>query len=363
MRYLVGFLVLFIVSCSTTPKAYGPKDNAVTVMAYNVENLFDTQQDANREDYTFLPLRIKQTEDHRIQCQSVASSFRRRECLGMDWNENILNTKLSRLADVIQQVNNGHGPDVLIMPEVENINALHLLNRHLKKAGYKEEILIEGPDLRGIDIGILSRLPQTEPAILHKIPFKPKSKGDAEWMARSRGILEATFRLPDQRKLTVFGVHLPSQANPTYWREQAIDYLNELKKSVPADHLIIAAGDFNITHEEDARSGLFRERVGQSWLISHYIGCGGCRGTHSYKGSWSFLDVLLFDKSMGMNGTSSWVVDFESIRVPTQSRYQTNSFMSPARFDERNPVGVSDHYPILAVIKPRPQDNKLGDAR
>jgi hypothetical protein len=53
---------------------------------------------------------------------------------------------------------------------------------------------------------------------------------------------------------------------------------------------------------------------------------------------------------MGPGGASPWRVDEKSIAVVNDSRYQTNRFHSPARFDEYNPVGVSDHYPIMGRI-------------
>ncbi|MGE0762163.1 MAG: hypothetical protein AB7N80_02680, partial [Bdellovibrionales bacterium] len=123
-----------------------------------------------------------------------------------------------------------------------------------------------------------------------------------------------------------------------------------LQAKLPATELAIAGGDFNISAEEDARTNLYRSRLQQKWLVSHYIGCGDCAGTHNYRGSWSFLDALLFSPNMGPGGTSRWQVDPKSIHVFKEGRYQTSRYMTPARFDENKPVGVSDHYPLLGEI-------------
>lgn len=352
MKKLSLMLVSLIIysGCSSTPKPSSPE--SVTIMAYNMENLFDTQQDADREDYTFLPASLKQTQAHKLICAKMTSH--RDDCLNLDWNESVLDKKMARLAAVVLSVNGGRGPDLMMVEEVENLNVLKQLNdKHLKKAGYQSVVLIEGPDLRGIDVGMLSRFPLSGEAKLHHIPFVPKSEDDKVWMARSRGILEATFVLPDGQKLTAFALHFPSQANPGYWREQAIDFLNQLKNQVPKENLVVAGGDFNISHEEDLRAGFFRERLGKEWLISHYIGCKDCDGTHNYRGSWSFLDALLFSPSMGIKGQAKWQVLPQTVQVPVFSRYQTTPFNTPARFSENKPAGVSDHYPIMVEIAPR----------
>ncbi len=319
-------------------------------MSYNMENLFDTLPDLGTEDYTFLPLKFKGTPQHRLNCAKQDSLSRQKECLEGDWSDEKLNRKLDRLADVIQRINGGRGPDILVVVEVENLNVLKQLNRRLKKSDYQTEVLIEGFDPRGIDIGVLSRFPQFEPAKLHRIAFKPKNEEDKVWMPRSRGILQVNLKLPSGDDLTVFGVHFPSQHNPTYWREQSIDSLNQLLAQLPENRMAVAGGDFNISAEEDFKTGLFRERLGQHWLVSHYIGCGDCAGTHNYRGRWSFLDAILFKKSFGPEGKISWRVNEKSISVPRVSRYQFSPYGTPARFDELSPVGVSDHLPIYGEI-------------
>ncbi len=359
---LILGLMLLSSGCSTAPKP-SAKPGSVALMAFNVENLFDAQADAGREDFTYLPLSLKGSLAHRSNCAKQGSRSRISECLELDWNQDVVNRKLSRLADVILSVNEGKGPDVLIMEEVENFNILSQLNdNYLKMAGYKHVILIEGPDLRGIDIGMLSRLPLVGEAKLHRIEFKPKTEEDKTWMARSRGVLEATFKLPSNDLITALGVHFPSQQNPSYWREQAIDFLNHLKSQLPKDRMVFVGGDFNISSEEDSRLGFFRNRLGDKWLVSHYVGCGNCVGTHMYKGGWSFLDALLFPPAMRPGGTAPWHLDIGSIEVIRGGRYQSSSFGGPARFSADKSNGVSDHYPILARIYPTGQAPETASA-
>lgn len=362
----VTLLIAFVwlgTNCATLKKTdvnYEIKQDHVVIMAYNVENLFDTQHDEGTEDYTYLPLSVKnKSPDILKKCDENDSKRRREECKEFDWNETYAERKMKRLTDSLAQIKNGQGPDILIMEEVENKRVLELWNKnHLKQYGYKTIVHIEGYDKRGIDSAMMSRFPLVGEAKLHKIPFKGTNEEDQKWMGRSRGILEATFQLPNGDLITAFGVHFPSQSNPTYWREQALEFLTELQKAVPKENLLVVGGDFNIASEEDEKSGLY-DRLGKNWLVSHQIGCKTCVGTHYYhtKRSWSFLDALLFRPDMAEEkGTAKWKVLNSSIRVPNAGIYQVNKYGSPAAFKPLSPVGVSDHWPVLAVIGLREAD-------
>jgi hypothetical protein len=112
------------------PKIEGPR---VSVMAFNVENLFDTEHDEGTEDFTYLPLEKKKDEKINAGCNANSSAYRKQECLDTDWNAEVLTKKMRRVADVIQQVGDGKGPDILILSEVENQKVVDLLNQnHLK---------------------------------------------------------------------------------------------------------------------------------------------------------------------------------------------------------------------------------------
>lgn len=367
---VVTLLLAFIwlgTNCATLKKIDPNPENKpdhVVVMAYNVENLFDTQHDEGTEDYTYLPLAVKEKRpDLMKSCESISSKRRREECENFDWNETYLDRKLKRLSDTLAQVKDGKGPDILIMEEVENKRVLEQWNKdYLKKYGYQSIVHIEGFDKRGIDSAMMSKFPLVGEPKLHKIPFKGQNDEDKKWMDRSRGILEATFKMPSGDLITVLGVHLPSQSNPTYWREQAVDYLNELQKTIPKENLLIVGGDFNIAAEEDEKAGLY-DRLGKKWLVSHQVGCKTCEGTHYFhpKRSWSFLDALLFRPDMAeKDGTAKWKVINNSIRIPSDGIYQTSQYGSPAAFKPRSPVGVSDHYPLVAVLslREKPEEKK-----
>ncbi|MEM9058524.1 MAG: endonuclease/exonuclease/phosphatase family protein, partial [Pseudomonadota bacterium] len=264
----------------------------VTIMTFNVENLFDTEDDPGKDDHAYLPLAMKQTAAHRALCEPIETPRWRWECLELDWSEAALDFKLRQLASVILAVNDGRGPDVIALQEIENANVLARLSRdYLQPAGYGDGVLIEGRDLRGIDVAFLSRLPLAGEAVLHDfVPTGfPEREGD------TRGVLQATFALPDGRLLTGFAAHFPAPYHPIKMRELAYDHLNALRAQVPPGHFVFAAGDFNTPRREMTDTTIMDDRVRPFWQVAHEVGCAGCKGTNYWppEKSWSFLDMVL----------------------------------------------------------------------
>jgi endonuclease/exonuclease/phosphatase family metal-dependent hydrolase len=346
---LVTSLVLFT-SCSSRPvRTQAPQ--SVSIMTYNVENLFDTQHDEGKRDYTFLPKKLKETNlAFRTACEEEKEQFRREECLNTDWNEDVLKLKMKRLADSILTVN-GRGPDILLVQEVENRRILERFNReYLQKAQYQTVVLLEGDDVRGIDVGVLSRLPLAEQPVLHRIQFTPDPK-KSDWTApQTRGILEVPLKLPNGDVLHAISFHWPSQANPKEERMDEIHALNRILKSKGPKALIVAGGDSNISAKEDVLYGLQSKMLASQWTVSHLVGCKDCQGTHHYRGEWSFLDILLFSSPL-TNGESAYQLKKDSFEVQHGGRYQLDLDGTPARFKAKGSIGVADHLPMYGELR------------
>ncbi len=331
-------------------------NSRISIMTYNLENLFDTLDDPGKDDKTYLPSSKKQSKQHKSDCKKIPVHPWKMECLNMDWSPKIVTEKLKRIASVIKQVNGGKGPDILLLQEVENINILETLRKnHLQNLGYKKGILLEGPDSRGIDTAILTRLDLDRKPKLHIVPYKAESsKNRDSRLQKTRGILEAPLKLPNGQVLHVFAVHLHSAGKPTYVRIQGAKYLNELLKKVPKTHLAIAGGDFNINQTENSKAKIYEKILAPLWHTSHLVGCKNCRGSSYYhkKRQWSFLDALLFAKEDFDTNKhkGGWSLDKNSIKIANQNKYQNNKWGSPARFDPKSDIGVSDHWPVIAEI-------------
>lgn len=356
ISFLVAILnlVLGCVSAPKNPLGGEPPQNRISVMAFNVENLFDTEHDEGKDDFTYLPLKEKRKRDDVKAYCATQTRWRKKECFNLDWSPKVLNAKFSALNGSVLQVY-GQGPDILMVEEVENLKVLKLWNEtELKKAGYKTIELIEGPDKRGIDVAVMSRFPVEGASKLHLIEWDKALELDPY---PTRGILEVPLKLPTGQILHVFVVHFPSQASPTVFRQDAVDNIIKLVKKVPADRYWVVGGDWNITRYEDELSGLVSKQLAEVGLVSHLVGCKNCKGTHNYRKDWSFLDILLFSKKFEEPGSPIKLVR-DSIVTPQWGPDQTKWSGRPYRFDAEKLVGVSDHFPIYAEFEILPAPAK-----
>jgi endonuclease/exonuclease/phosphatase family metal-dependent hydrolase len=335
---------LTLVACATE----APRVTTVTVMTFNVENLFDNTDSPDKDDKAYLPIAAKQNDAHIAACNEIAVAGWRDECLNLDWSDAAIDHKLDVLAATIRQVNDGKGADIITMQEVENASILNRLRTEkLAELGYLPAILIEGTDIRGIDVAILSRFPLVGEPELHplSLPDFPEREGD------TRGVLQADFQLPDGSLLTAFSVHFPAPFHPTAMRVAAYEHLNALLHALPEDHHAFAAGDFNTTSLEDAREGLLGAYARPHWTLAHDLGCGTCKGSYFYRGdnTWSFLDMILFAEARGAKTTAR--IRGDSVQIANRYERQVSETGTPQRFDAENGAGVSDHWPLIASIE------------
>ena len=200
-------------------------------MTFNVENLFDNEDDAGKTDETYFALSDKQSKEHKATCNEIEVDRWRDQCLNWDWNDEIIERKLRVVAEAILQVDDGRGADIVALQEIENISILERLRtEYLADAGYLPAVLIDGYDLRGVDVAFLSKLELANEPILHRADFSAFEERRA---LDTRGVLQADFVLPDGSILTGFSVHFPAPFHPVGMRDVAYDHLNQLDETVP----------------------------------------------------------------------------------------------------------------------------------
>lgn len=312
------------------------------LITYNVENLFDWTHDAGKEDYTFLPLETKKS-DPSIQayCASQPLAYQD-ECFNLDWSEKAVRQKIANLAQVLRESFVG-GPDVAVIEEVENLHVLRILARAM---GPKyRAVLIEGPDLRGVDVGMITRLP-----VLHKELQHVPMSGDYQ----TRGVLRVDVKTRMGR-VSIIGNHWPSQANPDEDRLSAAHVLARMsKQALHRSHLVIAAGDFN-TADDDVLNGI-REVVlpmaldaeAEARAVTTPFPYGG---TYNYKGVWGSLDHIFLMKSWHLRHQ-----DWKKVRILNDGLVETRTFngveeIHPQGFDPATGMGHSDHLPLLMQVR------------
>ena len=149
------------------------------VANWNVENLYDAVDDPDNDgDDEFLPNNVTTR-----------------------WTQVRYETKLDNLAQVISGMNDGAGPDVLGLEEVENEDVVRDLVERLPGKRYGV-VHVDSPDPRGIDTAMLFN--RTRFSLLeshaYKIPLK--------W-GETRDILHAVLEDRDGEKLHVLINHWP----------------------------------------------------------------------------------------------------------------------------------------------------------
>lgn len=348
----VLFLSALLTACNAGPANSSESvemeepDYSVTLMTLNVENLFDNIDDPDKFDMTYLPIEAKQNQEHEKECSFIRNPKWRNECLELDWSDEVVNQKLEVIAAVIRQVNDGTGPDIIALQEVENERILERLrNEHLSELGYLKSILIEGTDARGIDVAFLSKLPLVGEPTLH--PLRIRTHQDR--VRDTRGVLEASFKLPDGTTLTGYSVHFPAPFHPTEMRVAAYEHLQTLKDALPDDALAFAAGDFNTTSTEDEREKLLDRMVRQEWQIAHES-CQDCPGTYYYapEDNWSFLDMILVS---GTGEDSGWRIRENSVALAIDLPAQVTDRGTPAGYNSTSRQGASDHWPLILTLE------------
>ena len=322
------------------PAALCVQAEPISIMTFNVENLFDTIHDEGKNDETYLPLNQKRSKAHIDKCNEIDVEYWREQCLYWDWSEAVVSQKLTSIGLAIKQVNEGQGPDIIAFQEVENENILERLrDEQLAGLGYQSIVLLEGKDIRGIDVAFMAKFPAVD-AQHHDIQFPALER---ERIGDTRPILEATFELPDGELLTGFAVHFPAPFHPTIMRESAYTTLNNLLDAIPSNRIAFAAGDFNTTSEEDREKNMLDRWVRPDWQVAHDL-CSECRGSSYYPptGEWSFLDMVLWRPA----GSWSMVTSY----LANNTEQQVRSDGTPKRFRLPEATGVSDHWPLVMVI-------------
>lgn len=336
-------LLFLIFLISFAGQSYG---RDISVMAYNVENLFDTKDDSVKSDETFLPVVNKNGGK---KCKGIRSKWRKKECEELNWDSKTLDKKMRQIASVILSYNSGKGADILILEEIENLTVLKELNeKYLKKAGYVTAELLEGPDVRGIDTAVLSRFKVKSPSKLHDVIWKLASPAPKR---PTRSILEVTLDLGNDESASVFAVHFPSPSHKIEERMDAFRALNIASEKSSSD-LIVAGGDFNVTANEDSR--LYRALASKTWDVSHLKGCDFCIGTNYYKpygkpnqqDSWSFLDAILIHKNSKFKFLPESIEVWNTFKGVAEGKEN-----KPSRFVPETGTGFSDHFPIAAKVK------------
>jgi predicted extracellular nuclease len=353
---VLGFIVL-LCSCSsvqkTTPTSQKSEEFLInTIGFYNLENLFDTEDDPTKFDESSPLMEIAEGE-----------------------RETIYRAKVKNMARVIADLGSdvtGKPPAVIGVCEVENFNVLQDLVNDGYLSGYDYGIIhYNSPDARSIDVALLYRKSIFRP--IHSKAHELVLYSDTDRTKRryTRDQLYVKGKL-DGEEMHFIVNHWPSRrggekrSRPN--RINAAKLTKKIKDSIQTQDpyaKILIMGDFNDgPYNESIKEILeaqeFSENLGIRGLYNplEKLFKKGI-GTIAWRDTWDLFDMILISKPLiRTTDYSSYTLYKANIFNPyylqnPKGRFKGYPFRSFADGVFTN--GYSDHFPVyLYLIKKKP---------
>jgi hypothetical protein len=304
------------------------------------------------------------------------------------WTESLFTRKIEQLGEVLRRIDDGAGPDILAVCEVENRFVLELLaarlNEVLPERLYRPVHADSQRDQRGIDTAFLmdERRYGHDPASLFSY-FVMRRTG-------TRDITQATFTTPAGIGLVLLCNHWPSRSGGTHesrgYRMTAGETLawfhQRIRQELGDDTAILALGDFNDEPSDESltlhalatreRGDVERARsvprfYNLAWrylqqeATDHRGDPRRLSGTLYFGGNGFVFDQILAAKGLLLPSSPLQVVE-DSARIEADPILVDHRVSEgPIRFGlprgdaERNvnPDGFSDHFPVSVLIEER----------
>ncbi len=318
-------------SCSYHTETANKSNKAASSLArvafYNVENLFDTEDDKHTNDNDFLPSGKLKWTDERYQ------------------------QKIQHIQEVMESLNENHTLALFGMAEVENKTVLEDL---VKKDSSYQIIHYNSSDNRGIDVCLLyntsyftpltSYLSSSESDVFLRevLVVKGILWNDTvhvlvnHWPSRREGQEESEHKRLEAAKLTLRLIDSISTENPS--------------------RTIIVMGDFNDQPNDESISSITKLQPTKKNEAADMVNPFEAKqnageGTCKYKRDWLLFDQMLLSKSVmdkkGFQFVSAEIYD------PEWLYYKQDVNSGPYRtfVGDKYYGGYSDHFPVYIELK------------
>lgn len=341
-KILLIVLLLFQVSIIAVGK-----DTTLYVAFYNLENLFDTEDDPNTDDSEF-----------QIGSQK-------------EWNQERLERKMFNMARVIRSMNNGKAPDIIGICEVEHDFLLDSMSNHFLSDMKYKSVSPNSPDGRGIQTGIMFKSEKFKLLEVYADTVKLKGR------SRTRLILGAALLFNKVDTIYFFSNHWPSrrggQEESEINRITAAKTLRTRVESIlyqKRNAKIIIVGDLNdepnnisiLEHlkakpllcsvEEDIKLTSVDDET-DLFNLSYQKFSDGF-GSYKFQDEWNMLDQIIVSRDLIIGKRITYICDSFEVYNPefivTKSgKYKGAPF--PTYAGNRYLGGYSDHFPVVAKFK------------
>lgn len=343
MRY-IAILVFTSISLCSQIIGQDTEYKIVSVGFYNLENLFDYEQDTTIRDYDFIPTGSKA------------------------WTSDKYEEKLSNMAYAISQVGIEMAPaglSVLGVEEIENRRVLEDLVKQPSIADRNYQIVhFDSPDRRGIDVGLLYNPLHFTPISEEKIGY-PQVEGDTVY---TRDILHVRGVL-DGDTMSFVVNHWPSryggEARSQPRRNRAAKRVKQLVDSlytIDPDAKIIIGGDLNDDPTSESMVGFLQTKnrakdVKKGGLFNpmHDFYRRGL-GSNAYRDNWSLFDQIVISEPLmdkESDGYFYYKANIFNKKFLIQRNGQYKGYPFRTFSFDKYQGGYSDHFPVYAYFVKR----------
>nr|WP_321408029.1 endonuclease/exonuclease/phosphatase family protein [uncultured Carboxylicivirga sp.] len=302
-----------------------------SIMFYNVENLFDCEDDSLTldDEFTF------EGDYH--------------------WSYNRYKHKINQISKVILNVNQWNYPSIIGLCEIENAKVLNQLiyETGLNNMNFKF-IHYNSPDRRGIDVALLYS--QSKFTVLSSHPIN-LSDPASNFYTRDALYVKGVALSRDTLHLIVN--HWPSKrGGETASADKRIRVAGIIKSVTDSIQLlekdanIILMGDFNDELDSEAIQLLLRHGKFHSLVNPEKIRLQNIGGSHKFQGQWSLIDHILISLHLKQNdslmlshkiGCMDWQLEEDKSYSGLKPK---RNYSGPQYIG-----GVSDHLPVILTIQ------------
>ena len=317
------------------------------VVFYNLENLFDTINDPNKNDEEYLPEGARK------------------------WTTYRYNQKLENMSRVLFDIaaKDRNFPTVIGVSEIENRLVLEdlLATPKLAKANYRI-VHYDSPDRRGVDCAFFYRPDKfkLEGSEAHNISFPGRPNFLTRDLVAMWGKIEGEpFYFIVSHWPSRLGGKERSQYSRDFVAEKCKHICDSVRKVNPATKVVIM-GDFNddatdksVTHVLGAKGNINKLDKNDMFNPFHDMLKAGY-GTLAYRDSWNLFDNIVVSENLATASTG-----ILKIQKAEGSKFYGNIFISPYMIQKEGQYknyplrsfvgsnfqnGYSDHFPVYIYI-------------
>jgi hypothetical protein len=312
-----------------------------TVMFYNLENFFDTEDDSLKQDNEFLP-----NGDRR-------------------WSNYRFYTKMTRISKVISNTGNWEPPILIGLCEVENRKVLEKLVSYAPLKSWNFQIIHkDSPDERGIDVAAIYR-----PAVFTPVTYRyfpPVPIGDPPPFTRE--ILYVSGIVGETDTIHIFFNHWPSRYSGLMetrtQRQQAamrLKYEIEILQKKHKNPSIVVMGDFNDQPEDESLLKFLKAEKDTTGLPGHLVNLSfrwmkEGKGTLKFQTQWDIFDQIIVSESLLHTGSMLYslpddarILDAPFLLEPDEKHTGMKLNRTYEGFSYHG--GYSDHLPVLLMLR------------